>query len=717
MRNFLEKASSALDRHAAWIAVALVLIGTLRIVGTYSELSYTYDEPFHIANGMEWLCSHTYRNQVQPPLASVMAALWPWLTGARGQYQADRTAEGIRILTSQGNLDRTLALARVGILPFFWITCWLVFLITRWLSDSRSAALLAVLLATMTPAILAHSGLATTDMALTAMFVLAVYCGWRWIGEPTWKHTAWFSVALGLAILAKFSTLAFFPMTALFALAGCWYFERPAVSDLKLGLRAAQLSVVAAGVLLMIWAAYWFSFGPAPYVSFRVPAPGLLEGIQQMQTYNATGHLSYLMGKTNQYGWSMFFPVALGVKTPLPLLALGLFGLLLFCFPKTFGVRAWIVPSMVLGILVFSSLFSHIDIGTRHVEPVYVAFCIAGACGSLWLVRRFRYASWPLAAAILWLAGSSAAAHPDYLSYFNLLAGDRPENILVDSDLDWGQDIKLLGRRLQKLGAKEVYFNQPMSGDLQAQYGFPVIHPLYVQRPGPGWNAISMTPWKLRFFGPMRWAEERRPEERVGSTILLFYVRYPKEGRRVWAQEQSAEAPYRPGLLESLDSGFENVGAGPRWTPGRASHPGLIVGTDTFGYPNAKEGKGALHIDLPGPSRGQEGEAASVTFPKAAVKVVAAQRYRFSFDLLCSGLIDCPLVNLRFSNHGGSDAGALEVVANIPIDTRWHRFQATFTAPAGATGMYPEFGFVYSGRYHYARYVELDRLGLERAPQ
>ena len=43
----------------------------------------------------------------------------------------------------------------------------------------------------------------------------------------------------------------------------------------------------------------------------------------------------------------------------------------------------------------------------------------------------------------------SLAAHPDYLAYFNALAGDDPERIVVDSDLDWGQDIKRLGQRLR----------------------------------------------------------------------------------------------------------------------------------------------------------------------------------------------------------------------------------------------------------------------------
>jgi hypothetical protein len=127
---------------------------------------------------------------------------------------------------------------------------------------------------------------------------------------------------------------------------------------------------------------------------------------------------------------------------------------------------------------------------------------------------------------------SSLTAHPDYLAYFNVLAGDKPEAFLVDSDLDWSQDVKRLAKRLKEVGAKEVYFNQYAPGDLPKFFGFPPIRPLDVNGPRPGWNAVSITPMKYGLWGGERYVYDRgfefwpgrlTPAERVGGGILLFY--------------------------------------------------------------------------------------------------------------------------------------------------------------------------------------------------
>lgn len=525
------------EHHVVWLLITLIMIGTLRIVATYPVFSYTIDEPAHIACGMEWLDNHTYRYEPQhPPLARVMTALLPWLSGSHGWQELDFNAEGLAILSKQGHLDRTLTLSRIGILPFFWLTCWATFLWTIWLTGSRCAALLAVFLLTMTPAILAHSGLATTDMGLTAMFMLAVYAGWRWVETPNMRRTIWFGIGLGGAILVKFSTLAFLPMVGIFALLGRFWFERPTILEIRrqTGSRIAQLFLIGAIAALMIWAAFFFSFGSAPFVSFPVPAPELLKGIKQVMDHNSSGHITYLMGETSIKGWPWYFVIALGLRTPIPILILALAGLWLLRSPRNFGVRAWVIPSIVLGVLTYASLFSQIQIGTRHVMPVYVAFAIAGACASLWLLRHFSSQKWPLytiAVALICTVVSSAAAHPDYLSYYNFLAGKHPEHILVE-DLEWGQDMKRLGLRLRELGAMEVAFDQPIAANMEQLYGFPPIRPLDVNGPRPGWNAVNVLHLKLGLFGntfyshdssSQFWPELMPPTERVGHGILLFY--------------------------------------------------------------------------------------------------------------------------------------------------------------------------------------------------
>jgi hypothetical protein len=131
-----------------------------------------------------------------------------------------------------------------------------------------------------------------------------------------------------------------------------------------------------------------------------------------------------------------------------------------------------------------------------------------------------------------WHAGSSAINHPDYLAYFNELVGSEPERIVVDSDLDWGQDQKRLANRLRELKAPSVTFTPSIitSPDL---LGFPPMEPSDPFAPAPGWNAVSVTQWKAMEMGRWRieatrsnksvWPDLVKPRERVGRGILLYY--------------------------------------------------------------------------------------------------------------------------------------------------------------------------------------------------
>ena len=104
-----------------------------------------------------------------------------------------------------------------------------------------------------------------------------------------------------------------------------------------------------------------------------------------------------------------------------------------------------------------AAMFSHIDIGLRHILPIYIGIChrrrLRGDRGCLKTATR---RTWPAGR-----SGDSSVfgwplrrcSHPDYIPYFNELAGGHPENILVDSDLDWGQDMNRLGARLREVGA------------------------------------------------------------------------------------------------------------------------------------------------------------------------------------------------------------------------------------------------------------------------
>jgi hypothetical protein len=523
---------SWLQQHSVVAFLILVAMASLRIVTTYTVFNHTHDEPAHIASGMEWLDKGVYGPEEQPPLARVATAIGPYLAGSRPSGAENIYQEGALILYRDNHYDRNLALARLGILPFFWIAALVVYAWGRkYFGDL--VAVVAVFLFTFLPPILAHAGLATTDMALAAFAGASFLSGVVWLEKPSPLHSLLFGACLALAVLSKFSALAFIP--AAFAAALVWHLwsQRPAVSlvvrqVLQRTLPFCLAAILAAGI---VWAGYRFSYGS--FAGIRLPAPNLFGGIQTVMEHNRQGHPTYLLGMHNQSGWWYYYPVVLAVKTPLPFLAL-LFAGAAICLGKARRTNPayWLPLAFSLGILFFS-LFSRINIGVRHVLPVYMGFSIVAAVAVVRLLelsQGARWAAWTLGLLLVWHGATSALSHPDYIPYVNALAGAEPEKILADSDLDWGQDMKRLAKRLHEVGARQVTFSPFIVAYLEAVHGFPPIQPMDLESPSPGWNAASITMIKAERFGLYDqhpeiklWTEQIPPTERLGNTTLLWY--------------------------------------------------------------------------------------------------------------------------------------------------------------------------------------------------
>src|SRR6187431_1383328 len=191
-----------------WVA-ALSLLATARIISTFQTFSQFYDEPFHIASGMEWLDKGTYNYERQhPPLARISEALPLYLMGQHSSLLPSAFEEGDQIL-NKGDYATNLAWARAGNLPFFWLSVVLLAAMVQRYWDKRTAVL-AVGLYTLLPLILGHAGVATTDMAAVAGFMAGLYGFSRWLEQPSVRQAAWLGVALGFAALAKFSDVSFF---------------------------------------------------------------------------------------------------------------------------------------------------------------------------------------------------------------------------------------------------------------------------------------------------------------------------------------------------------------------------------------------------------------------------------------------------------------------------------------------------------------------------
>ena len=265
---------------------------------------------------------------------------------------------------------------------------------------------------------------------------------------------------------------------------------------------------------------------------YRFSLSAFFAGIRAVEAHDTEGHVTYLLGQRSSSGFWYFYPVVLAVKTPLALLLL--LGMALwwtFRDPNRLR-RDWPVLAFMAGILLVA-LFSRINIGVRHILPVYFGFSLLAAAALPDWLGQARSRPWirvVLGALILWFAASSLVCHPDYLAYTNELAGGAPEKVLADSDLDWGQDMKRLAARLRAEGATQVTFDPVVLADFEGEMGFPRILPGNPVAPSPGWNAVSLSYWKVRRLGlfdthpeAVLWPDRVPPGERVGKGVMLWY--------------------------------------------------------------------------------------------------------------------------------------------------------------------------------------------------
>src|ERR1019366_7359579 len=188
--------------------------------------------------------------------------------------------------------EQTVTLMRLGNLPFFVLGCLVVFYWARRYFGPASGVV-ATGLFTLIPTILAHAGLATTDMGLAACLGLAFLAMLVWAEEPTHKHGAIFGFSMALALLSKFTTLGFFPVGAGLGLAFYLAAERPGMDEIQRLVKERAASF----------------------------------GIRVALLHNSEGHPAWLLGEARRYGWWYYFPVALGVKTPLALVVLLVVGI------------------------------------------------------------------------------------------------------------------------------------------------------------------------------------------------------------------------------------------------------------------------------------------------------------------------------------------------------------------------------------------------------
>jgi dolichyl-phosphate-mannose-protein mannosyltransferase len=308
-----------------------IAISLAEIAGTYRVFNQTFDEPAHIAAGIELLDRGTYSfEQQHPPLARAAAAIAPYLLGARLPKGTELGDENYTRLYDLGNevlyhspapYEKILTAARVGVLPFFFILLWATWVWSFREFGAVSAAASTLLLAS-TPAVLAHAALATNDIALTAFTTASVVAFVRWLEQPDSWRTAVVAALVSLAVTSKLSALVFLPACFGTVLAlrlyGAGKDNRTLLPLLRGALRGLPVALPIGGLII------WIVYGcPADLLQ---PISQLRLAVREGAQHYASGHISFFWGEVGFHGWWLFFPVTLLIKTPLPLFILATYG-------------------------------------------------------------------------------------------------------------------------------------------------------------------------------------------------------------------------------------------------------------------------------------------------------------------------------------------------------------------------------------------------------
>ena len=308
-----------------------------------------------------------------------------------------------------------------------------------------AAGLAAAALCAFDPNLIAHGRYVTTDFPVTAFFFFACVLWVEYLEQATARRLLAAAAAIGLALITKFSAVLLIPaagdsLRRLLdpAAEGVSRPPRGRRRRNRVRHRSPHGAVIYWPETVRCWrtqvpqlSTLVVRGNPTGEILFylgrklHLPAHAYLFGLNAVADHNAGGHSSYLLGMRSETGWWYYFPVVFAVKSTMAALAAAV--LLLAAALWQAWKREWISP-MTLGLalppllyFVFS-MTSGINIGMRHILPVY-PFLYVGAAAWLTTRTNWRRGAYVLAALVALQIGECARITPDYLAFFNELAG------------------------------------------------------------------------------------------------------------------------------------------------------------------------------------------------------------------------------------------------------------------------------------------------------
>ena len=519
-----------------------------------------------------------------------------WTTESNGQW-----VFGNIFLFKSGNpVDKMIFWGRMPMIFLMLLLGFLTFKWARELFGDR-AALLALFFYSFSPTFLAHGRLVTTDVAAAFGAVLSTYYFLKFLQKPTSRNIILAGLTFAIAQLFKFSLILLFPFFGIVFFAWMIFkVEKDRIKQFFLyGAKVALLFIIA---FVFIWPVYLYNVWNLPAEKIEdyakeflkshplnekiaaLPLPFNIEGTSDivslmaknqilkpwsyyalgvfMATERAAGgNTTYFMEQVSASGWIQYFPAVYILKEPLAFHILTVTALLFLAYSmkRPFWrhiisrfcnwVKAHFVEfSFLIWLMIYwgMSLASNLNIGVRHLLPVFpftyilvsgiiIAFLSSGK-GFTFKIPKYLI----LAILIIWQIISVLKVFPYFLSYGNEIASG-PKNLYyytVDSNYDWGQDLKRLVKWTDKENINKIYVDYFGGADTQyylkdklrswqggrdprelPKGSYLAVSATFLQggrgKPAPGFNGP---------YGYYLWLDNYTPVERIGYSIFVYKI-------------------------------------------------------------------------------------------------------------------------------------------------------------------------------------------------
>ncbi|MCX5797415.1 MAG: glycosyltransferase family 39 protein [Elusimicrobia bacterium] len=447
------------------LLVAGLLLSSHIALGTHAifSASQTYDEAVHMASGYSFWKSGrlTIDDTLNTPLPFLIAS-FPLLFLDPDPFLKDEAYLGkshynygeLFLYRNRVPAERLLHTSRLFIfLVLSPLLGWLVF---RWARELGGdyCGLGALSLYAFSPSILANAPLIAADFTASFFVFLSLYSLARAAKREHGRGAMFLLTGflVGLALTSKHSAVILLPIMPFCA----------AIHSHRMGRPVFSKGLVAEWLFALLGAAVAVTlvYGPRqiPLWAHALRATLSIVG-------GGAGRICYLFGETSARGWWYYFPVAFLMKTPLPHLLLMAAAILGLAAKKTEPAARGEFLAFVLApaaLWMTATCFSHFQIGIRHILPINPLCCVVGgvAVAQCWKTG-IGWLRWGTGLLLLWYAAGTLAIQPHYLAYFNEAAGGPKEGykLLTDSNQDWGQELKALGRLLKEEGNPPIYLS------------------------------------------------------------------------------------------------------------------------------------------------------------------------------------------------------------------------------------------------------------------